>query len=165
MLSDEIINEHLKAALEHIDSAISEIFKVPHEEASELYNIGLIGRAAGLISEFQRPIFNRNPQLKPPLPDDYVPDGKMSENEEAFVSMLSSEKLKEIDEALLSYAGKYFSKVAMLVSQMRSNKNIHIDGVPAVFYSQRIKYLVENGFLESQGNLDIMRYSEVRLKK
>ena len=38
-----------------------------------------------------------------------------------------------------------------------------ISGIPDIFYSQRVRHLVEEGKLESQGNLGYMRYSEVRL--
>jgi hypothetical protein len=48
---------------------------------------------------------------------------------------------------------------------MASAGPYRFENVPDVFYSQRAKALVENGLLESQGNLDFMRYSEVRLPK
>ena len=38
-----------------------------------------------------------------------------------------------------------------------------VSGIPDVYYSQRVRHLVEEGKLESQGNLAYMRYSEVRL--
>jgi hypothetical protein len=38
-----------------------------------------------------------------------------------------------------------------------------INGIPDIFYSQRIRELVEKKLLESQGDLQFMRYSEVRL--
>ena len=48
---------------------------------------------------------------------------------------------------------------------MMSDGPYRFESIPDVFYSQRVKALVENGLLESQGNLDFMRYSEVRLPK
>jgi len=36
-------------------------------------------------------------------------------------------------------------------------------GIPGVYYSQRIRHFVEEGSLESQGNLAYMKFSEVRL--
>ena len=35
--------------------------------------------------------------------------------------------------------------------------------IPDVFYSRRVKELVSRGLIESSGNLDYMRYSEIRL--
>lgn len=38
-----------------------------------------------------------------------------------------------------------------------------MSGLPDVFYAQRIKALVQRGALVSEGNLNYMSYSEVRL--
>ena len=35
--------------------------------------------------------------------------------------------------------------------------------IPDIYYAQRVRRLVAVGELESQGNLEYMRYSEVRL--
>jgi hypothetical protein len=35
--------------------------------------------------------------------------------------------------------------------------------IPDIYYAQRLRRLVAVGELESQGNLEYMRYSEVRL--
>ena len=40
---------------------------------------------------------------------------------------------------------------------------LRIPNLPDIFYSQRVRKLVELGFLESEGNLDFMCFSEVRL--
>ncbi len=39
------------------------------------------------------------------------------------------------------------------------------EGVPDIYYSERIRKLVEKGVLEAAGNLHYMRYSEVRLRQ
>jgi len=36
-------------------------------------------------------------------------------------------------------------------------------GLPDLYYAQRVKSLVSRGLLIAEGNLDYMRYSEVRL--
>jgi hypothetical protein len=36
-------------------------------------------------------------------------------------------------------------------------------GLPDVFYALRIKHLAESGAIEAAGNLNRMRYSEIRL--
>ena len=38
-----------------------------------------------------------------------------------------------------------------------------IQSVPDLFYAERLRKLVQDGKLESQGNLHYMRFSEVRL--
>jgi len=43
------------------------------------------------------------------------------------------------------------------------NESTHVPGIPDIYYANRVRALVEAGRLESQGNLDYMRFSEVRL--
>lgn len=51
----------------------------------------------------------------------------------------------------------------MLIGLVMIDNNIRMPGLPDLFYVSRVKHLVENGLLESQGDLDHMHYSEVRL--
>lgn len=98
--------------------------------------------------------------------DEFEPDGPLTPEQEAVVEKLSPEDLAKIDEGLLSNCCGRWRKVAMVVgTTMMSDGPYRFENVPDVFYSQRVRALVENGLLESQGNLDFMRYSEVRLTK
>jgi len=160
---DKEINELITEALEKIDLVIQKIFL--SRGNSKLYSIETIAKAKILLGEFQKPIFERHPNLRPPPPKDYIPDPEITEQEREFLNLLSSEKLKEIDNAILSSASQNYLKVARLVGDLLRNNDIHIQGIPDVFYSERIRQLVKNGLLESQGNLHYMRYSEVRLTK
>lgn len=83
--------------------------------------------------------------------------------QKALVSKLSKNDLNEIDEVLLSNATSQWRKVAMIVGMTMGELSIRTIEIPDIFYSQRIRKLVEDGSLESQGNLQRMRYSEVRL--
>ena len=163
MSTDEEINNLIEDALDKIDLVMQKIFT--SEENMELYSIGTVGRAKGLLGEFQKPIFERHPELKPAPPEDYIPDPEMTEEQRKLTSLISSEKLEEIDSALLSSANERYSKVARLVGDIFMNKDIHVKGTPDIFYSERIRLLVKNGLLESQGDLHYMRFSEVRLAK
>ena len=51
----------------------------------------------------------------------------------------------------------------MVVGLTMSSLQSHVPGLPDVFYGMRVRKLVEDGLLESQGNLARMRFSEVRL--
>ena len=95
--------------------------------------------------------------------NDEAPDRELTKNELDLVSQLSTEQLAEIDAELLSCAGKYNRKVARIVGSTMSSLPNRIQGMPDVFYSQRIQMLVQQGLLVSEGNLRHMRYSEVRL--
>ncbi len=83
--------------------------------------------------------------------------------EKALVEALSDEQIREIDNLLLSHATRKWRKIAMLVGLVMMEDDKCPEGVPDVFYSQRIRKLVEEGRLEAQGNLGYMRFGEVRL--
>jgi len=159
--TDEEINNLIEDALDKIELVMQKIFI--SKENTELYSIGTIGRAKGLLGEFQKPIFERHPELKPAPPKDYIPDPEMTEEQRDFTSLLSLKKLEAIDAYILKCAKERYLKVAMLVANVLMNKDIHVEGTPDIFYAKRVRLLVENGLLESQGNLQYMRFSEVRL--
>jgi len=81
----------------------------------------------------------------------------------ALVKVLSVQEIQMIDDALLSNACGYWRKVARVVGIAMSELQNRISEIPDLYYSRRVQYLVEQGVLESQGNLSYMRYSEVRI--
>lgn len=98
--------------------------------------------------------------------DDEIPidDGPLTPEQEVRVARLSESELREIDEALVSHAKRQWRKVAMVVGTTMSSLPNRVPGIPDVFYAMRVRKLVEDGVLESQGNLARMRFSEVRLR-
>ena len=52
----------------------------------------------------------------------------------------------------------------MLVGLAMNNEAIRVPGLPDLYYSQRVRALVERGELIVEGHLDFMRFSEVRLQ-
>ena len=98
--------------------------------------------------------------------DDEIPidDGPLTPEQEVKVAQLSESELGEIDEALVSHATRQWRKVAMVVGTTMSSLPNRVPGIPDVFYAMRVTKLVEDGVLESQGNLARMRFSEVRLR-
>ena len=163
MSADKILAKLTLEAIAKLDLAMSELFKLPKNDKYEKYDIGALGRSIGLIREFQKPIFERCPELKPPLPDDYVPDPPLNDEELALVSKLKETDIEKIDEALLSNSCENWRKVARIVGTTMMNFIGRVPGIPDIYYAQRVRHLVEKGMLESQGNLAFMRYSEVRL--
>ena len=79
------------------------------------------------------------------------------------IARLSPEQLEAIDELLLSVATKRFKKVAFIVGTVKSRQDDFILHFPDTFFSRRIALLVNEGYLEAQGDLKRMRYSEVKL--
>jgi uncharacterized glyoxalase superfamily protein PhnB len=91
------------------------------------------------------------------------PDTLLDEEEREAVSLLTAQDLKLIDEALLANIASSWRKVARVVGTAMIELNEQLPGVPDEFYAQRVTALVQTGRLQSQGNLDHMRFSEVRL--
>ena len=163
MTTDESLIKLTSEAIEKLDNAIREIFDVSQANIDKKYHIGTLGRSIGLIREFQNSIFDRRPELKPPLPEDYEPDPQLTKEQIALVNKLSEMDIKRIDKALLSNTCQVWRKVARVVGTTMMELPDRIKGIPDIYYAQRIRQLVEEGKLESQGNLACMRYSEVRL--
>jgi hypothetical protein len=95
--------------------------------------------------------------------DDLDPDPALTEEQAALAAALSAERLAEIDAALLRAASHRWRKLSRVVATAMYDLPVRIDGVPDVFYAQRVEVLVQAGRLEAFGDLRRMRYSEVRL--
>ena len=95
--------------------------------------------------------------------DDTDPDGPLTPEEEGRARLLTDADLRRIDACLLSYISPQWRKVAYVVGRtmLDLNREFHL---PDVFYSSRIKHLVESGEIEAAGTLNRMRYSEVRVR-
>ena len=124
----------------------------------------LVGRS---YTDLMMPILRQYPELDPDkCSHDVEPDPPLSPAQLSVVEVLSDDELTEIDDALLSNCGERWRKVAAVVGFTMSNDmRDKFYGVPDIFYAQRVQSLVERGALESSGNLNYMRYSEVRLPR
>ena len=91
------------------------------------------------------------------------PDGPLNVEQSLRVSRLRQEDLWEIDRVLLAQSAPTWRKVARIVGMTIGELSERFPNVPDVYYSQRVRRLVAVGELESQGNLEYMRSSEVRL--
>jgi hypothetical protein len=149
--------------LDSLNAAISAVDEIADRDEQKRVLRSLAQIAAHLSIDLIGPIVSEYPELDPHK-EEPEPYGPLSAEESALVSQLNDNQLKLIDEALLAEADVHWRKVARVVgSAMR--KPTHVRGVPDIFYAQRVRKLVEAGRLESQGNLEYMRFSEVRLLK
>ena len=146
-------------AIETLDIALGKLFVDRGEE----YSIGKLGMAIGLIREFQKPIFEKNPSLRPPPPEDYIPAPPLTKEQLALIETLNEVELNKIDEIILSNADQNWRKVACIIGKTMQELPENMQKIPENYYPQRLTYLVEEGKLESQGDLAYMRYSEVRI--
>lgn len=96
-------------------------------------------------------------------PQEITPDPPLSPEQARIAAALSAEFVARIDAELLSHARAHNRKVAMLVGMAMANSDLRVSGLPDLFYARRVRELVAKGLLVSEGNLDFMRFSEVRL--
>jgi hypothetical protein len=94
-----------------------------------------------------------------------LPDPPLSPEQDAIVASLGEDFVRKVDCALLSHAKPQSRKAAMLVGLTMMDADLRVPGLPDLFYSKRVRKLVEDGLLESNGNLDYMRFFEVRLPR
>lgn len=87
----------------------------------------------------------------------------MSAEEKAVVATLTKKDMEDIDAAILTQASNHWLKVARVVFWTETALRERYPGLSYIFYAQRLIHLAEEGRLESQGNLEYMRFSEVRL--
>ena len=93
-------------------------------------------------------------------------DRPLTEEQQKFVDKLSDTDLDVIDRALLENTDRlYYRKVARIVGTTMNGFESRFMGVPDVFFAERIRVLVKIGLLNSEGNLNRMRYSEVKLSE
>jgi len=93
------------------------------------------------------------------------PDTLLKADEQAAVNRLTAEQVQRIDKALLSDCARSAKKVARIVASAWLQRRDELQDIPMGFYAQRVKAIVAAGKLESRGNLDHMRFSEVRLAR
>jgi hypothetical protein len=91
------------------------------------------------------------------------PNPPPSPAEASAIAMLSPTDVEFIDSTILSCALPRWQKVAMVVIRTEEKLEVRFPQLSYIFYAMRIQDLAARGRLESQGDLDYMRFSEVRL--
>lgn len=94
--------------------------------------------------------------------EDMEPDPPLTVAELAWVSALSAAQVEQLDQSLLRNTIEQWRKVAMVVGMTLNEMSEALPNLPDVFLSQRVRVLVDRGFMEAQGDLGRMRFSEVR---
>ena len=92
--------------------------------------------------------------LEPPL---------TAEQYQELIDAITPAQLQIIDDALMAGASDQFRKVARVVGIAMKATEDDIYRIPDYFFASRVQKLVKQGRLVSQGNLERMRYSEVKL--
>jgi hypothetical protein len=84
--------------------------------------------------------------------------------ENSAVVKLSDADLQVIDDAILTNCAQKWLKVARVVTLTEDALKGRYPDLSYIFYSQRLIHLAAEGHLESQGNLEHIRFSEVRIQ-
>ena len=92
-----------------------------------------------------------------------MPDPSLTPEQRTKVAQLTEAEIRVIDEALISNVHQPWRKIAMVVALTMSHFQNRFSGIPDLFYAERLRKLVQDGRLESQGDLAYMRFSEIRL--
>lgn len=96
-------------------------------------------------------------------PEVPIPNPPITADEQAAANLLSTQDLALIDACILRHCDPRFHKVAAIVGRTAHEL---ADGFPKlsyVFYTLRLKHLVDTGHLDAAGDVFKMRFSEVRL--
>ena len=93
------------------------------------------------------------PVLNPPI----------STEEQAAADLLSAQDIELIDACILSHCADHFYKVARIMGRTEDELANRFPKLSFVFYTQRLKQLVDTGRLDAAGDVFKMRFSEVRL--
>ena len=93
---------------------------------------------------------------------DLGPDSELSEKQAKAVQKLTPTQVEHIDGVLLNNTDDNWRKIARVVGSSMLELQNQYQGIPDIYFAQRVRKMVLGGTLESQGNIDRMRYSEVR---
>lgn len=120
------------------------------------------GIVTDVLCKLRAPLVRQYPELDKTGPTG-PPDLLMEPDRQEVVDRLTSEQVQQIDAALLADCASTWRKVARVVGTAMMHLSEDLPEIPDSYYAIRIVSLVKRGLLESQGNLEYMRYSEVRL--
>ena len=165
---DREIAKEIFAACERAIASLTElehaICRVSDDDERKTL-IRALGDVIGeLLGEIRAPTVRLYPELERPEVLGQ-PDTVLSPDEQASVSKLTPPEIELIDRALLSDCAASWRKVASVVGTSMLALKDQVPNVPDGYYAQRVALLVAAGKLESQGNLEYMRFSEVRLAR
>ncbi|NJD08589.1 MAG: hypothetical protein FIA97_19145 [Methylococcaceae bacterium] len=151
-----------EAALISLTAAEHAIRRIPDgdERARLLRALGNV--IADVLTTLRAPAVQQYPDIEP-QEELGEPDTALTAEELELVSCLKPADLELIDQTLLMECAPTWRKVARIVGVSMLSLQGRTPSVPAGYYVRRVAQLVRTGELESQGNLDYMRFSEVRI--
>nr|WP_295776781.1 DUF3658 domain-containing protein [Rhodoferax sp.] len=153
------VYERVLGVLSESEAVLWDLPKGP-ERDDYIHAYGAI--VTDVLCKLRAPLVRRYPELdttRPEGPSDLLIDRDAQE----AVNRLTSSQVQQIDAALLADCAPSWRKVARVVGTAMSQLYEAFPEIPDGYYATRIVHLVKLGHLESQGNLEYMGFSEVRL--
>ena len=156
------ITKHIEAMLAHAHDILQGISISEHREIHSRTAEVMQTFIADALVDLLVPIYRTFPDLAPVADAEEEDDPALTSEQQVLAQKVLESELARIDEALLFNVSNQWRKLARVVGTTMMELENRTLGLPDVFYSNRLRILVENGVLESQGNLKRMRFSEVR---
>ena len=96
---------------------------------------------------------------------DEIPEANdpLTAEELSAIAKLTAADLQIIDTAILANSSVHWFKVARVVTFTADALHQSYPAFSHAVYAERLAWLADHGRLESQGNLDYMRFSEVSI--
>lgn len=138
------------------------LWELPESPGRDDYIKAHTNVVVGILSKLRAPLVIQYRDLDTEVHEG-PPDTLLEPEEQAVVDRLTSSDTVLVDKALLSDCVSSWRKVARIIGRALDQVPDSLDDVPVGYFAQRVKALVAAGQLESQGNLDHIRFSEVRL--
>ena len=149
-------------ALKALSEAEPAIFRLPKTAVRDQYVQAHACVIVDILSKLRAPLVRQYPQLDTTTPDG-PPDTDLNDEEEQAAAALTPSQVANIDGMLIANCAPSWRKVARVVMSALATDPEALADVPTGVFARRVKALVQAGQLECQGNLDYMRFSEVRL--
>ncbi len=155
------IYERVLKVMSEAETVVWQLPKTPERDQLLHAHTGVV---VDILSRLKTPLVLQYPELDTSLPKG-SPDTELDGEEQKVVAALSESQIALIDSMLLADCAPTWRKVARIVGTAMTRGPEELAEVPIGFLARRVKGLVESGELESSGNLDYMRFSEVRLPR
>lgn len=149
-------------SLQLLGEAEPVIFGLPKNDAHKALVDAHKAVVIKILSTLRAPLVTEYPDLDTDSLDG-PPDTLLDLSEQELVSQLTTEQIASIDNALLAECAPNWRKVARVVGGALQQVAERIRDVPVGYVAQRVRSLVDAGHIEAQGNLEYMRFSEIRL--
>lgn len=158
----EKLYDAYERALAVLGEAEATLWDLPKSPGRDEYIEAHTKVVVGILSKLRAPLVIQYRDLDTEVHEG-PPDTQLEPDEQVVVDRLTPSDTTLIDKALLTDCISTWRKVARIVGRALDQVPETLADVPVAYFAQRVKALVATGKLESQGNLDHIRFSEVRL--